>query len=240
MQKGFLDKLTDFYRKHFVLSNCILMVVVAIFIGFFTLYFLDIWTSHGSTAIVPEVRNKSYDEATELLNQSGLKYEIADSVYDTSVEPGTVKEVWPHPGSTVKSGRMVYLTVNSFQPQQITVTMPLTGVSSRQAITYLESLNIKNIRIVYVPSSFPDLVEGASFKGKAIQPGMKIPVNANVVLEVGTVTSPTVVEDDLFEDNSAEVVIDPDKTQSAEEEIIEEIINSKPTEVPDVDPDVFD
>lgn len=240
MQKGFLDRLVDFHRRHFIVSNLILMAVVAVFLGFVVLYFLDIWTSHGSTAIVPEVRNKSYDEATELLRKSGLDYEIADSVYDTSVEPGTVKEVWPHPGSTVKSGRMVFLTVNSFQPQQLTVTMPLTGVSSRQAITYLESLNIKNIRIVYVPSNFPDLVEGASYKGKAIQPGMKIPINANVVLEVGTVTSPSKVEDDLYESEAADDQPQKDSTESAEEEILEEFVHGKPSESPDVDPDVFD
>lgn len=216
------------------------MVVVAVFLGLLAMYFLDIWTSHGSTAIVPEVRNKSYDEATELLEKTGLKYEIADSVYDTSVEPGTVKEVWPHPGSTVKSGRLVFLTVNSFQPQQLTVTMPLTGVSSRQAITYLESLNIKNIRIVYVPSNFPDLVEGASYKGKAIQPGMKIPVNANVVLEVGTVTAPSKVEDDLFENEASDNATETGGAESAEEEILEEFVHSQPTENPDVDPDVFD
>lgn len=216
------------------------MVVVAVFLGLLAMYFLDIWTSHGSTAIVPEVRNKSYDEATELLEKIGLKYEIADSVYDTSVEPGTVKEVWPHPGSTVKSGRLVFLTVNSFQPQQLTVTMPLTGVSSRQAITYLESLNIKNIRIVYVPSNFPDLVEGASYKGKAIQPGMKIPVNANVVLEVGTVTAPSKVEDDLFENEASDSATETGGAESAEEEILEEFVHSQPTENPDVDPDVFD
>ena len=240
MQKGFLDRLVDFHRRHFIMSNIILMAVVAVFLGFLVLYFLDIWTSHGSTAIVPEVRNKSYDEATELLEKSGLKYEIADSVYDTSVEPGTVKEVWPHPGSTVKSGRMVFLTVNSFQPQQLTVTMPLTGVSSRQAITYLESLNIKNIRIVYVPSNFPDLVEGASYKGKAIQPGMKIPVNANVVLEVGTVTAPSKIEDDLFEDEASDTAIETGSAESAEEEILGEFVNSQPMEIPDVDTDVFD
>ncbi len=135
---------------------------------------------------------------------------------------------------------MVYLTVNSFQPQQLTVSMPLTGVSSRQAITYLESLNIKNIRIVYVPSNFPDLVEGASYKGKAIQPGMKIPVNANVVLEVGTVTSPSVVEDDVFDSSESAPSDSDNSSQSSEEEIMEEIIRSQSKPELTVDPDVFD
>lgn len=243
MHKGFFDKLAEFYRGHYILSNCILMFMVAIFLGFMAFFFLDIWTDHGRTSIVPEIRNKPYDEAKELLRQYDLEFEIADSVYDTSLEPGTVKEVWPHPGSRVKPGRMVYLTINSFQPQQLTVTMPLTGVSSRQAITYLESLNIKNIRIVYVPSNFPDLVEGASYKGKAIQPGMKIPVNANVVLEVGTVTKTTAIDDDFFEDDASGDSVSDERSgsaSSAEEEIMREISGSHSVDSPEVDPDVFD
>lgn len=243
MQKGFFDKLADFYQRRYILSNCILMFIVAVFIGFLAFFFLDVWTDHGHTSIVPEIRNKSYDEARNLLEEYDLVFEIADSVYDTSLEPGTVKEVWPHPGSRVKPGRMVYLTINSFQPQQLTVTMPLTGVSSRQAITYLESLNIKNIRIVYVPSNFPDLVEGASFKGKAIQPGMKIPVNANVVLEVGTVTKASAAEDEFYEDSSDsfENIEQSSVTEeSSEEEIWKEIQANTSSESPSVDPDVFD
>lgn len=179
--------LYTFYRKHRVLCNALLMCVVIVFLGFFSLFFIDVWTNHGNTTTVPEVRKKSYSEAVEALKKANLDVEIADSIYDTNLSPGQVKEVWPRPGANVKPGRTVFLTINSFQPQKVTVTMPLTGVSSRQAITYLESLNIKNIRIAYVPSNFPDLVEGAKYKGKSIVPGMQIPVNANVVLEVGNI-----------------------------------------------------
>lgn len=175
----------SFYRRHLLLCNLLMMCAVAIFIGFFCLFFIDIWTNHGHTTVVPEVRQKSFGEAVDILEASDLEVEIADSVYDTRMKPGEVKEVWPRPGATVKPGRTVFLTINSFQPQQVTVSMPLTGVSSRQAQTYLESIKIRNIKIEYVPSNFPDLVEGAKYKGKNIVPGMQIPVNANVVLYVG-------------------------------------------------------
>lgn len=175
----------SFYRRHLLPCNLLMMCAVAIFLGFLCLFFIDIWTNHGNTTIVPEVRQKSFGEAVEILEANDLEVEIADSVYDTRLKPGEVKEVWPRPGATVKPGRTVFLTINSFQPQQVTVSMPLTGVSSRQAQTYLESIKIKNIKIEYVPSNFPDLVEGAKYKGKNIVPGMQIPVNANVVLYVG-------------------------------------------------------
>lgn len=182
------NNLKNFYRRHLLLCNLMMMCAVAIFLVFFGMFFIDIWTNHGKTTVVPEVRQKSFGEAVELLEASDLEVEIADSVYDTRLKPGEVKEVWPRPGAKVKPGRTVFLTINSFQPQQVTVSMPLTGVSSRQAQTYLESIKIKNIKIEYVPSNFPDLVEGAKYKGKNIVPGMQIPVNANVVLYVGNLS----------------------------------------------------
>lgn len=175
----------SFYRRHLLLCNLLMMCGVVVFLGFFCLFSIDVWTNHGSTTVVPEVRQKGFGEAVDILEAAGLDVEIGDSVYDSRMKPGEVKEVWPRPGATVKPGRTVFLTINSFQPQQVKVTMPLTGVSSRQAQTYLESIKIRNIKIEYVPSNFPDLVEGAKYKGKNIVPGMQIPVNANVVLYVG-------------------------------------------------------
>lgn len=223
---SFFDSIKSFFNNHYILSNVVLMVIVAIFIGVFAFFFLDVWTNHGRTTIVPEIRKKSFAEATQILDDFNLDYEIADSIYDTNIEPGSVKEVWPHPESRVKPGRVVYLTINSFQPQKVTVTMPLTGVSSRQAMTYLESLNIKNIRIVYVPSNFPDLVEGATYKGKNIVAGMQIPVNANVVLEVGSMPSPSAADssaDDYDTISDLQLDEEADELDASESEILEEL-----------------
>lgn len=217
----FFSKLMRFYRGHYILSHMILMVVAAFFIGLFALFFLDVWTNHGRSTAVPEVRKKSFEEAARILANSDLGYEISDSIYDSNLAPGAVKEVWPHPGSMVKPGRTVYLTINSFEPEKVTVGMPLTGVSLRQTIAYLESIKIKNVRIVYVPSNFPDIVEGARYKGKSIEPGTQIPVNASVVLEVGTVPVSTYDEDESYEEESG--ASEPVEDVSSELDIIEEI-----------------
>lgn len=225
---GFFSKLMRFYRGHYILSHIILMVIAAFFIGLFALFFLDVWTNHGRTTAVPEVRKKSFEDAVAMLKNSDLGYEISDSIHDSNLAPGAVKEVWPHPGSMVKPGRTVYLTINSFEPEKVTVGMPLTGVSLRQTIAYLESIKIKNVRIVYVPSNFPDIVEGARYKGKSIEPGMQLPVNASVVLEVGTVPvrtydeeldADTVETTENLEDLSSELdIIDEIETSQAESE----------------------
>lgn len=248
------NALRSFYHRHLLLCNILMMCGVVIFLGFFGLFFIDVWTNHGNTTIVPEVRHKSFGEAVEILEASDLEIEIADSVYEASMKPGEVKEVWPRPGATVKPGRTVYLTINSFQPQQVTVTMPLTGVSSRQAQTYLESIKIKNIKIEYVPSTFPDLVEGAKYKGKNIVPGMQIPVNANIVLYVGNLkqgsqkpnTESSGIKEVVNSAPEANVTEEEEATEPAtapETQETPKVTTPEPgnnQENPDTDPIVFD
>ncbi len=181
------NKTAGFISRHPIISNLVLIVLTAVALVWFAMLFLDVWTAHGDTVVVPDIKKNSYAMAKSILENEGLSIEISDSIYDESITPGTVIESWPHAGAKVKPGREIYVTITSFQPRKVVIGMPLTGVSSRQALSYLESLSIKNIRIVNVPSQYADLVEGAKYKGKDITPGMQLPVTATVTLEVGSV-----------------------------------------------------
>ena len=172
------EKAPGFISRHPILSNLVFIAITAVVL---------VWTDHGATTIVPDIKKNSYAMAKTILEKEGLSIEISDSIYDESITPGTVIESWPHAGAKVKPGREIYVTITSFQPRKVSIGMPLTGVSSRQALSYLESLSIKNIRIVNVPSQYADLVEGAKYNGKDITPGMQLPVTATVTLEVGSV-----------------------------------------------------
>lgn len=182
-----LNKAAGFVSRHPIISNLVFIALTAVALVWIAMLFLDVWTEHGATAIVPDIKKNSYAMAKAILESEGLSIEISDSIYDESITPGTVIESWPHAGAKVKPGREIYVTITSFQPRQVAIGMPLTGVSSRQALSYLESLSIKNIRIVNVPSQYADLVEGAKYNGKDITPGMQLPVTATVTLEVGSV-----------------------------------------------------
>lgn len=185
----------SFYGKHPIISHLVMIVAAGLILLGCGFLFLNIWTDHGHTTTVPDVTGISYSRALDVLDAGGFQSEISDSVYDTRYSPGTVISSWPKGGAVVKPGREVFLTIASFQPRKVVVTMSLKNVSSRQAMKYLESLDIKNVRIVNVPSQFADLVLGAKYKGHEIEPGELLPVNAEVTLEVGTV--PTVVEEDI-------------------------------------------
>lgn len=178
--------ISSFYNKHRIISHLIIMAAVAILLVWFAMIFLNVWTRHGSTATVPQVKNLSYATAAELLRDCSLGIEISDSVYDRNTAPGTVLESWPKAGAVVKRGRQVYVTITAFSPKMVRLSMPVTGVSSRQAVSYLRGLGITGIRIVNVPSQYPDLVESAKVDGRLLRVDSEIPVTATVTLEVGT------------------------------------------------------
>lgn len=181
-----MSTIKQFWTKHPIISNLLCIMAVGLILIFASLLFLDSWTHHGETAVVPEVKGMSYDSARAMLSGADLEAEISDSIYDRNAAPGTVLESWPRAGSTVKRGRPVYLTITSFSPKMLTLSMPVIGVSSRQAVSYLEALGINSIRLVSVPSQFPDLVENAYSDGKTLTVGTSIPVTSSVTLEVGT------------------------------------------------------
>ncbi len=177
----------DFYARHPFLSNVIFVFLATIIVLWGAMIFLDSWTFHGHTAIVPEIKGKSHDAARTALQVNNLSIEISDSIYDRNLAPGTVVESWPKAGAVVKDGRQVYVTITAFSPKQVAISMSLSGnVSSRQAMSYLRGIGISDIRLESVPSEYADLVMGARYDGKPLTVGSLIPVTATVTLMVGS------------------------------------------------------
>lgn len=167
-----------------LLINIGLIIAAALVIVWLLLLWLDGWTNHGKYETVPQVKGLSYDLASGQLESAGFVVEIADSVYDSKTRPGVVVEQNPKVGTKVKDGRVVYLTITAFEPKMVVVPM-LTDVSERQARSVLESLGIKQIQTVRVPSEFKDLVIRVSRDGVPLTPGVRIPVNSQITLDVG-------------------------------------------------------
>lgn len=161
-----------------------LMIIATLVICWFATLWLDVWTRHDKTIIVPSVKTLSFGEASERLEHDGLTAVLSDSVYDRSTRPGTVIEQNPKVGTVVKEGREIYLTINAFSPK--TVSLPtLTDISLRQAKSILEGLEIKKVVERRVPSDFKDLVLAVRYNGQRLSPGARVPVTATIELEVG-------------------------------------------------------
>lgn len=211
-----IKKIRAFYKSHPLIGAIIMMFIVAVVLIWLLMIFLDFWTHHGEDSTVPEIKNMTYQEAAKTVRAAELDIEISDSIYDTSVAPGTIVESWPKAGSQVKKGRKVYVTLTAFSPKHITISMPITGVSSRQAVSYLNAMGVNAVRIVNVPSEYVDLVEGAHYDGRPIGVGSVIPVDAKVVLEVGYHSA----EDSLEEFSEFDEIL-PDET--AEQSVLEDL-----------------
>lgn len=174
------------FRKYPLLSNIALMILSVIVVVFLLLLFIDGWTHHGATSVVPDVKHLSYEQAVDVLKDSNLETVIADSIYDDTHESGMVVEVWPKPGAVVKKGREVYVTIVAFSPRTVVIDMPLTNMSARMAMDNLRSLGIKNVEIKEVASQYNGLVMGVVVNGKRVSMGARVPVNSKIVLEVGS------------------------------------------------------
>lgn len=165
--------------------NLLIMALVAFGLGWLAFTWLDVWTGHGEEVTVPDVRDQDYRTAVDELVSQGFAVEISDSVYDTRTKPGYVVDQNPRRNTTVKPGCMIYLTINALSPKAVTLPR-LTDISARQAKAILEGLGLKNISQVEVISEFKDLVMGVEYKGRPVSAGARVPVNAAIVLKVGT------------------------------------------------------
>lgn len=205
-----------FWNSHPIWSALIIIAVCSMIFAFVALGFLSLWTRHGDVVTVPEIKHMSYAEAEEVLDSHGLRIVISDSIYDKKYAPGTVIDCVPKAGQVVKDGRDIYVTITSFSPKHVTISSPIVNVSSRQAISYLSALGINGIRLVSVPSQYPDLVERALVNGKPVSVGSVISVDATVVLEVGSYVEPDPV-----------VVSDTDSLPEAEQSVAEDLGQSQ-------------
>jgi len=198
MDSGKKDNLLSLYkRQSFVirlLINIGLMIMTAIVLGWLVLTWLDSWTHHGQYSVIPDVKGKGYYTAVHELRDQGFDAELSDSIYGSAgLNPGTVVEQSPKPGTKVKEGRKLYLTITAFSPK--TVTLPaLTDVSVRQARSVLEGLGINKIKIDTVPSEYRGLVLGVKASGARLSPGARIPVTTAVTLEVGAGLSDAIAD----------------------------------------------
>jgi eukaryotic-like serine/threonine-protein kinase len=152
------------FRIHFAIA--VGSIAILLFIVF---KWLNVYTRHGETISVPDLKGIEITEAMELLEEKGFKY-IVDSIYTELGEANTVYEQEPEANALVKENRTIYLTIVSGNAP--TVKLPdLIDVSFREAKAILESYGIKVGQLIYRPDLAQNAVLGIQFKGRDISKG---------------------------------------------------------------------
>ena len=68
-------------KKDSLLTHVLLAVGASVLLVVLLIYGLDIYTRHGDTVKVPDLRGKTLAEMQRILDDAGLKYEINDSTF---------------------------------------------------------------------------------------------------------------------------------------------------------------
>lgn len=169
-------------KNPFVFSILLAMfIVLGLIYG--TLLWLESYTRHNEAVIVPDVKGLTVDKAEPFLLDKGIRYTIIDSVFSKDVSPGAIVEIVPSPGSKVKQGRMVFVTINA-KTSQMGVIPEVEDLSLRQANALLQSIGFSSVEIKYVPGDFKDLAKAVEYNGRVLQKGQHVPLNAHLILIV--------------------------------------------------------
>ena len=149
-------------KKDSLLTHILLMVGTSVLLVTLLIYGLDIYTRHGDTVKVPDLRGKTLAEMQRILDDAGLKYEINDSTFSRTAIPGTVREVIPAPGSEVKLGRILFIAINGFHQRRQTIP------------THKDQ-----------PGGYAGSVVGLqTADGKVVEAGTQLPIDTKLVLLV--------------------------------------------------------
>ncbi len=204
-----LPTVFNFLKSKFFWINVGVAILSVIVLTIIVLFSLKFFTKHGEQVAVPDVTGLYVEEADVLLKKQDLSYQVVDSVYVRDKLQGEILEQIPRAESNVKTGRIVYLTINSKSDKMI-ILPQVQNVSYRQARATLEAIGFVVSNIEYKPSEFPDLVMGIRVGQTPVRAGDRLRAGASVVLIVGSQTQgETAVAPDLigFTQSAAEQLI---------------------------------
>ncbi|GHT32286.1 PASTA domain-containing protein [Bacteroidia bacterium] len=178
--------ITDKLKNPFV-STLLLAIVISGVLIYGTLKWLDSYTLHNKAVVVPDVKGLPLEEAAGFLVDRGLRYNVIDSVFSKNVRPGTIVEVSPSIGSKVKSGRIVFITVNALTSQMAAVPS-VRDMSFRQAYSLLKASGFESIEVEYVSGAYKDLAVSIDLHGRELEEGEKVLLSAPLVLKISNGT----------------------------------------------------
>ncbi|TFV97319.1 PASTA domain-containing protein [Algoriphagus kandeliae] len=169
-----------------ILINLLLIFGASLLLGFvFLKIYLPAYTNHGETVSVPDLSGYTFDEAINILEKSGLNYEVSlDSGYSTDEKALAVLKQIPPASEQVKNGRKIYLTLNARNAPMIKlpnlVNMPLKNVQE-----ILANLGLERGEIIYVPDIGINVVLEQQYQGRTVTEGFEIPKGEKIDLVVG-------------------------------------------------------
>ena len=171
------------FRKK-LLYNLLAMAIMLVVLVVAASYCLRDYTCHGKEIDVPDLKGMTTAQAVASLEKIGLRATLTDSVYVKSQRPNTIYSQSLSPGTHVKEGRIIHLTVNTDQPPTVVMPDIADNSSLREAMMRLTMLGLIVLPQEYVNGE-KDWVYAVKVNGKNVTAGDRVPSDGRITLVVG-------------------------------------------------------
>lgn len=171
------------FFRHWIVRNLLTAATICVVMLVGAIVFLNVVTRHNQELSVPDFRGMTVQEAQAAAEEVGIRVEVIDSVYSQR-NRGKIKSHTPTPGTMVKEGRRVLLTVNAVNAKKVSVPN-LVGYSLRQAIPELDMRGLELGRLIYRNDIATNNVLQQLYRGRAVSAGAQVEAESVIDLVVG-------------------------------------------------------
>lgn len=176
----FIDK----FKSMYLWGNLAAMALVVVLLCLGVKFGIDLYTHHGESIAIPNIVHHSYTDAEHILDDAGLKIVVSDTGYVKSLPPDCILEQSPAAGEHVKSGHIIYVTINSAHSPRITIPDVIDNCSLREAMAKLTAMGFKLGQPQFIPGE-QDWVYGILVNGRHVVAGDKVSIEATLIIQVG-------------------------------------------------------
>lgn len=194
-------KASDFFGKFagsYLWGHLLAMFLVLVALGFGVKYGLEWHTHHGEGVEIPKVEGMLCADARLLVEQQGLNIVVSDSGYNKRLPADCILIQSPGPGTMVKEGHTLYVTVNSPSSPSIAIPDVVDNSSYREAEARLAALGFRLLPPKQVPGE-KDWVYGIQAKGRQVSAGDQVSIETPLTLVIGSGTYDSDEEIDYIE-----------------------------------------
>ena len=178
--KEFFEKL----KAPILWGNLLAMLLVIILLCFGVKWWLASYTHHGEGIEVPNLYGMTHRVAVGKLDPVGLLVVANDSSYVEGLPAGAIIQQNPAPGMKVKSGRIIYVTINSLSMPCERIPDLIDNCSYREAEARLKSLGFVLLTPKLIDGE-KDWVYGIQYRGRNVVAGENVPRESELTLVVG-------------------------------------------------------
>ena len=177
----------EFFGKvcsKFLIGNLLAMLLVVVVVMFGVKYGLEWYTHHGEGIEVPKIEGVAYGDARSQIEELHLNIIVSDSGYNKRLPADCVLAQNPGPGTKVKEGHTVYVTVNSPSSPSFAIPDVVDNSSYREAEAKLMALGFKLLPPQYIDGE-KDWVYGILCRGRRVSTGDHVSIDTPLTLIVG-------------------------------------------------------